>query len=124
MKRDEDWPKWLIHFQRQAREDAYERVLDKNLEIKLCPLGADQDLWKLQVNFLAMVLEFCLKTSIGQFYVTTYIDTNARIAWFSARAHYFTSSAALHASNDILTKLQNLNITTFFKRQDFLTNVQ
>ena len=65
LTRDEDWPKWLVRFQRQAREDAYERVLNKNLEFKLCSIGADQDLWSLEVNFLAMVLEYCLETSIG-----------------------------------------------------------
>ena len=124
LKRDEDWPRWLIKFKRQAREDAYKRVLGRSKQFHLCSLGADQDLWKLQLNFFAMVLEFCLETSIGQFYVTTYIDVNARTVWFSVKDHYFTSTAALHASNDILTKLQNLNIATFTKFQDFLTNVQ
>lgn len=124
LKRDEDWPRWLTKFQQRAKEDAFERVLDRAQHLHTCTLGASQELWKLQVNFLAMILEFCLETSIGQFYVTCLIDTSAFKVWFAVKDHYFTSTAALHASNDILTKLQNLNITTFTKRQDFLTNIQ
>ena len=124
LKRDEDWLHWVIKFKRKAREDAYKHVLDENNELQHCSIGADCNLLKLQVNFLAMVLEFCLETSIGQFFVTTYIDGNARYVWFAVKNHYFTSSLALYASNQILTKLQNLNISTFTKLQDFLTQVQ
>ena len=71
-----------------------------------------------------MVLEFALKTSIGQFIVTTYIDGDACFVWFEVRKHYSTSTASLHASNQLFTKLQNLDILTFPKHQDYLTQFQ
>ena len=92
--------------------------------MKHTSICVDRNLQKLQVNFLAMVLEFCLETSIGKFLVTTYINGNVRYVWFAVCNHYSTSTAALHASNQILTKLQKLNISIFTKQQDFLTQVQ
>ncbi len=86
------------------------------MEMRNCSPGLDRELWKLQVNFLAIVLEFCLETSIRKFYVTSYVDHSARDCWFAVKAHYFTSSLVVHASNDILTKLQRLDINTFSKQ--------
>ena len=71
-----------------------------------------------------MVLEFTLETLMGQFIVTTYIDGDTRYVWFELSKHYSSSTASLHALNQLLTKLQNLDISTFPKCQDFLTQVQ
>ena len=48
-----------------AYEDAYAHVLEVSNVLYKCSHGADQDLWRLQVNFFDMDLKFTLETSIG-----------------------------------------------------------
>lgn len=43
---------------------------------------------------------------------------------FEINQHDFSSTTSLYASNQIFTRLQNLDILTFSKCQDFLTKVQ
>ena len=79
LEKEEQWPWWFLSFWRHAREDEFDRVLEpKSVQsLKKCHPGSDTILWKFQVNFLAMALDYCLETGYGRFLIATYNDTNS-----------------------------------------------
>merc|ERR1712192_77902 len=76
---DANYSSRLVAFKRQATFDHFDRVLDKNNKGNLCCAGPDTELWELQVNFLAIILNQTLQTEQGRSLTTRYRDDPRRL---------------------------------------------